>query len=152
MVIFTDTDIKILISANINSLLMLREKKKDFAKRCGIPQTTMSGYLNAVRPPSIAHLIKIAAACNVTIDWLVNGGSPPIKETISQLPAEEPEPQKDIFEQAMDSVFDIIKKWQADKNGRTLKTATEFNLELSQRFPEMIEWLKKDGGDIKNIT
>ncbi len=149
MDILNDSEIKSLICANINKLLVPREKRKDFALRCKIPQSTMTGYLNAKRLPSVAHLIKIASACNVTIDWLVNGGSMPLHAK-TQLAAEEP--QKDIFEQAMDSVFDIIKKWQAEENGRTLKTATEFNLELSQRFPEMIEWLKKDDGDIKNIT
>jgi len=44
-----------------------------FARKCGIKQTTMSGYLNGISEPNRGNLIKIARACNVTVGWLADG-------------------------------------------------------------------------------
>jgi transcriptional regulator with XRE-family HTH domain len=68
-----DSALKKDLCDRINSLMMPGEKKNAFAIRCGVPQTTMSGYLNANRLPKIDHLISIAASCSVTLDWLITG-------------------------------------------------------------------------------
>lgn len=58
--------------ARINSLLG-DISGNAFARKCGIKQTTMSGYLNGVSEPNRENLIKIARACNVTVGWLADG-------------------------------------------------------------------------------
>ena len=69
----TESVLKIDVCDRIISLMMPSEKKRAFATRCRVPQTTMSGYLNANRLPKIDHLINIAVNCNVTLDWLITG-------------------------------------------------------------------------------
>lgn len=44
-----------------------------FARKCGIKQTTMSGYLNGLSEPNRENLVKIARACKVTVGWLADG-------------------------------------------------------------------------------
>lgn len=52
------------------------ETVSGFARKCGIKQTTMSGYINGNSPPTVESLQKIATACNVTVGWLANGEEP----------------------------------------------------------------------------
>ena len=243
MEIISESTLKLGLCDRISSLRMPGEKKKAFANRCGVPQTTMSGYLNANRLPKIDHLISIAATCSVTIDWLTTGhellpayggrsasensqmlvqetegifdipekkvtpdlefierlneitrkaggqsalsrisgipestladyfkGGEPTRpqlialakaadKTISWLmtgentPCEDRSTTKEIqirtqkdqdsFDQAMNEFFEMLKNWQTDENGRSIKTAIEFVQEFPLRFPEMSEWLKK---------
>jgi transcriptional regulator with XRE-family HTH domain len=243
MELISESTLKLGLCDRISSLRMPGEKKKAFANRCGVPQTTMSGYLNANRLPKIDHLISIAVTCNVTLDWLTTGheiqpaygghstsenfqmlvqepegdfdipekkeapdlefikrlneitrkaggqsalsqiagiplstladffnGSEPTRpqlialakaadKTISWLMTGEKttcegqattkEPQirlqkdQDSFDQAMNEFFEMLKNWQIDENGRSIKTAIEFVQEFPLRFPEMSEWLKK---------
>ena len=61
----------ILVSNNIRVLRKARfETHKEFAKRVGIPQSTLSVYESGKVTPSIDVLTKIASACRVSVDWL----------------------------------------------------------------------------------
>lgn len=47
-----------------------------FARKCGIKQTTMNGYLSGKYEPTVTNLCKIAAACDVRVGWLAAGELP----------------------------------------------------------------------------
>jgi len=57
----------------LNSLRKPKEKKYEFADRCGIHPATLSSYLRGDKLPQTAELIKIADACGVSMEWLIRG-------------------------------------------------------------------------------
>jgi transcriptional regulator with XRE-family HTH domain len=48
-------------------------KKRDFAKACGISESTITEYTQAKIAPALINLIKIRKATNVSLDWLLCG-------------------------------------------------------------------------------
>ncbi|MDR3631455.1 MAG: helix-turn-helix domain-containing protein [Desulfocapsaceae bacterium] len=113
----------------------------------GVSQTTISSYLHGGEPSRV-HLISMAKASGVSVMWLAIGEgemsfSNEKSVTGSQIQQQE---LSDFFDQAMDEFFEMVKIWQVEKNGRTVKTAIAFTQEFPLRFPEMTEWLKKRGG------
>lgn len=46
---------------------------KEMAQPCGVPKSSLEGYLRLKEPkrPGIDAVVSIAAAMNVSIDWLV---------------------------------------------------------------------------------
>lgn len=71
-----------------------------FARKCGIKQTTMSGYLNGLSEPNRENLIKIARACNVSVGWLADGEgetAPGQQPVIASHPNRESNPKFDDY-------------------------------------------------------
>lgn len=68
-----ESELKTEINKRISSLKKIDEKGARYAKRCNIPQTTMSGYLNDKRKPSLRSLLSIADSNEVSLDWLLTG-------------------------------------------------------------------------------
>jgi len=131
---------------------MGKVNKSAFARKCGVEQSTMAGYFSGKSSPTVENSIKIAESNGVSLMWLITGEGPMMKDGQGEQLATEPRlrhipEQKDPFDQAMDEYFEKVKNWQADENGRTMKTAIEFFQEFPLRFPEMTEWLKKRGGN-----
>lgn len=44
-----------------------------FARKCGVPESTIRSYLARGKTPGMEHLAAIAASCGVTVDWLATG-------------------------------------------------------------------------------
>ncbi len=59
------------ILRKITSLKKDGESDSAFAARCGIKQTTFSGWMTAGRTPSVAGLISIASANEITVNDLI---------------------------------------------------------------------------------
>lgn len=49
------------------------------------------------------------------------------------------------FNQTMDEFFKLVKEWQAEQNGRSIRTAIDFIQEFPKRFMEMAAWQKRNG-------
>lgn len=49
------------------------ESIASFARKCGVSESTIRSYLVRGKTPGMEHLANIAAACGVTVDWLVTG-------------------------------------------------------------------------------
>ena len=56
-------------------------------------------------------------------------------------------PEKDSYDQIMDEFFELVKEWQIEEHGRSIRTAIDFIQEFPKRFEEMAEWQKKWKGD-----
>ncbi len=52
-------------------------------------------------------------------------------------------PERDSYDQIMDEIFELIKEWQVEENGRSTRTAIDFIQEFPKRFEEMAVWQKK---------
>ncbi len=46
---------------------------RQFAKKCNVHESTIRTYLSGGKTPRMEHLISIATACGVTVDWLTTG-------------------------------------------------------------------------------
>lgn len=57
-----------------------------------------------------------------------------------------------MYHQSMDIFFATVKKWWMDKNKADPPAATLFIRELSSRFSEFDDWLKKRGEDIRSSS
>jgi hypothetical protein len=55
--------------------------------------------------------------------------------------------KKDGYDQIMDEFFELVKEWQIEEHGRSIRTAIDFIQEFPKRFEEMAEWQKKWKGD-----
>lgn len=49
------------------------EPVKAFARRCGVPDSSLRDYTSDRKKPGVDALIAIAAAAGVTVDWLATG-------------------------------------------------------------------------------
>lgn len=58
-----------------------------------------------------------------------------------------PKSEKDGYDQIMDEFFELVKEWQIEENGRSIRTAIDFIQEFPKRFAEMAEWQKKWKGE-----
>lgn len=62
-----------------------------------------------------------------------------------------PKSEKDGYDQIMDEFFELVKEWQTEEHGRSIRTAIDFIQEFPKRFGEMAEWQKKwKGENIQN--
>lgn len=64
----------------ILSLKNDRESDSSFASRCGIPQTTFSGYVSKGRAPNVVYLKRIADETGSSTSWLLTGEGPMRKD------------------------------------------------------------------------
>lgn len=46
---------------------------KDFAKKCGIPYSSLQNYLRGERQPNADALILLNARLGISIDWILTG-------------------------------------------------------------------------------
>lgn len=49
------------------------ESKRSFARRCGFSDGLLSAYLKGEKAPGMRHLVMIAKAAGVSLDWLATG-------------------------------------------------------------------------------
>lgn len=137
------------IIQRVISLKKDRESDSAFAVRCGMKQSTFSGYVNKEKSPSVLNLKYIADANLISLDWLITGEGPKVKDgqegQVTQEPSTKLSRQKEPFDLAMDAFFEMVKEWQADENGRTMGAAMKFSQEFPLRWPEYAEWLKRAG-------
>lgn len=54
--------------------------KSAFARKCGIEQSTMAGYLSGKSSPTVENAIKIAKGNEVSLIWLTTGEGPMFKK------------------------------------------------------------------------
>lgn len=59
------------------ALLVGEDEPFTWAKKIGIPSSTFDRIWNSGSTPKARHLIRIADACAVSIDWLLTGHAPP---------------------------------------------------------------------------
>ncbi len=52
-----------------------------FAKKCGIPPSTMQTYITGTSIPKADHLAKIHSAYRINLNWLLLGEGQPFLET-----------------------------------------------------------------------
>ena len=57
-----------------------------------------------------------------------------------------PDEERDHCLRELNSLFQIIVKWQEDENGLDSLTSMNFIREFHERFPELGDWLKKQKG------
>lgn len=70
----------------VKTLYLEGEKDRGFAIRCGIPQTTFSGYTTGKRAMSIESARLIANANSISLDWLLTGEGPMRKNDFAEFP------------------------------------------------------------------
>lgn len=66
------------------------EKSVSFARRCGFSDSLLGAYLRGEKKPGLDNLIAIAAAGNVSIDWLATG-----RGQRERVPSAAPQPAPD---------------------------------------------------------
>ena len=104
-----------------------------FAKQCGVPYSTMRGYLEGdSNPPIINYLPKVAEAQSVTVDYLVSG----IKEKLSGTQQNE---KKEEGEMLLSGIEEYVK----EKYGSELGGYSKFIIKFTKQFPDYEEWLEK---------
>lgn len=103
--------------------------KNAFAKKCGIKQTTMLGYLNGSSQPNLENLIKIAKAGNVNVAWLVGE-----EETVKA--------KAEVRPHMPDKAMRELAQWIAEQDDG-LNYWEVAKVKMAQEFPEFREWLKK---------
>ncbi len=59
------------------ALLVGEDDPFAWAKKVGIPSSTFDRIWNAGSTPKARHLMRIADACAVSVDWLLTGRTPP---------------------------------------------------------------------------
>ena len=72
--------LKNMVVQRVIALKKERESDSAFARRCGLKQTTFAGYVNGKSQFSAESLQLIAAANNVSLDWLMTGEGTPRKQ------------------------------------------------------------------------
>jgi hypothetical protein len=59
-----------------------------------------------------------------------------------------PQEEESSFNQELDRLFTMVKRWQAEENGPDSLTSMQFVKLFHERIPELAEWIKKrKGGD-----
>ena len=53
--------------------------------------------------------------------------------------------KKDGYDHIMDEFFELVKEWQIEENGRSIRTAIDFIQNFPKRFEEMVVWQKRNG-------
>lgn len=69
----TDEEWRELITKRLRSLRYRAgfHNQKELAEACGVPEATISNYINCRRLPSAKQLVKLAQTLNCTIDELI---------------------------------------------------------------------------------
>ncbi|NMG67445.1 helix-turn-helix domain-containing protein [Azoarcus indigens] len=62
------------------------ESKRSFARRCGFSDGLLSAYLKGEKAPGMRHLVMIAKAAGVSLDWLATGCDGRAAEVETKLP------------------------------------------------------------------
>lgn len=60
------------------------ETLRSFARRCGFSDGLLGSYLRGQKRPGLDHLVAIADASGVTVDWLATGRLPRTRREIRQ--------------------------------------------------------------------
>jgi hypothetical protein len=55
------------------------ESVSSFSRRCGAGESLLRGYLKQGNKPGVDHLVAIADAANVNIEWLATGRGPKLR-------------------------------------------------------------------------
>lgn len=57
------------------------KSQAELARKSGVPESTVTRILKGPTQPSVDNLALIAAACNVSMDWIVTGTDKPTADT-----------------------------------------------------------------------
>lgn len=61
------------------------ESVSSFARRCKIGESVIRGYLTLGKRPRVDHLVSLAEAGGVTVDWLATGRPPKTRAELQRL-------------------------------------------------------------------
>lgn len=61
------------------------ESKRSFAKRCSLSDGLLGAYLRGEKFPGVKHLVTMADAGSVTVEWLATGREPRTRAELSAL-------------------------------------------------------------------
>ncbi len=124
--------------------------KAEFARKCGLKQTTMLGYLNGTSEPNLENLKKIAVANKVTISWLVgeSEGQLEIPEPLetadyksdSETPHTKVEVKKLEFQQNCSSRLGVLFEYIAAEYGAEGTDIENWFDDYKERDPDFREW------------
>lgn len=53
-----------------------------FSRRCGVPESNLRSYLRRGVKPGLDHLVAIADAAGVTVEWLATGREPRLRRDL----------------------------------------------------------------------
>lgn len=74
-----DNEQTVEIMKRIKMLYKGGESDRAFALRCGIPQTTFSGYATGKRAIKIENAISVSETTGASLDWILTGKGPIFK-------------------------------------------------------------------------
>jgi transcriptional regulator with XRE-family HTH domain len=130
-------------------LLRSKESRKSFCERFKISQSALIRYETGEREPDPSLIAEICSRYQVTTDWLILGvnsesfdfGHKKIVQTESNNPVSTITSDNWLSSLTFDEFDDL---WDV------YRKATEANrgwvqIELLKRFPEFLDWIKKEG-------
>ena len=107
----------------------------DFAKMCGIPPSTLHGYVKGKIPKS-EYLVRIFEECGVSTTWLLTGIGPKYLD--------DREGKKEGYSNPL---LNDIEAWLLEQKegqeGEEEDINAWFRVQFGKSFPEFKEWLKK---------
>lgn len=128
------------------------ESVASFGRRCGTSESLLRGYLKNGTKPGLDHLVAIADAANVNIEWLAAGRGPKMRgDSVASSPAptsgttcfSEEDLERLIMaittvEEALES---IGSKLSADKRGHLIAAAYDILEDMDQKA-NVIKFIK----------
>lgn len=120
----------------------------------GIDNGTISRWKRRSTAPKNSSIKKISEKLGCSFDWLKTGeeesseqqgqgSSKVIDNSVQSHIGFIGEREQQRFNQDMDGLFSIIKRWQSEENGQDSLTSMRFLQLFHERIPEFGEWLKK---------
>ena len=83
----------------------------EFSHKCGIPKSTIKGYLDGSSEPRfLENLKKIAKACDTEVGWLAAGEEPKeVNEALLENPVALDEVQQHIYKRRSDNLDEAMR-------------------------------------------
>lgn len=117
----------------------------EFAKMCGIPPSTLNGYVKG-KIPKPEYLVRIFEECGVDITWLLTGKGPKYLDDQDR--------KQEVHSNAL---LNDVEDWLQEQRGEEEEGEEEdinawFRVQFGKSFPEFKEWLKKRDQAIADST
>jgi len=131
----TETSLENTIIQRIKMLMKDSETPTAFARRCGVPQTTISTYLNNHSRPRIDILLKIAQANDKSLDWFVGKAEKTPENDVIPL-------QSITYDSESYAAMEEVTGWirEQDDPGDYW---SYIKIVMKKEFPDFKDWLKK---------
>lgn len=123
--------------------LMGEEETRPFARRCGMTDTSIRNYLKGT-DPTLKSLIKIAAACGVTVGWLIGEENEKNNILATITPGDETKRQRLKENSSRPTVAKPALRWVVEWLDK------EYDNDLGQEY-FFVEDLKKNYQSLKNL-